>query len=399
MPLRVRDTGRLFTAAAAAAIVMAFPGQSVAAENHIQVTREILLESGYGITPNAIIRTPDRGYVIVGWYARNQTWATRVDVNSRVLWRYLGEPVGPEGAHGSNFRGAVLLSDDSVLACGHTTGGPADRPQSVGLLTRLGLHGEVLNRREVQPSLDGTPLNGGGELKACLRTPSGIVAIGETAYWTSTSTPFRKYHGYFWLLGIDPGGQVSSQKLIPQPLRAAGQPMSDIVDALALSNGDVVIQTRSPDLIELNANGAVRTRSSVSLLRNASGEWPRGAENELIVETAADRFQRLAPNSEVGRVPFDSQRAYLLADGSIALFGGEAGCGGTTAAVAWIRSDLRSKESHVFRPTCATAMVEDAIPTGKPGEFATVRLVGPVGHTLSPGEKRLGVVLTFIQFQ
>ncbi len=81
----------------------------------------------------------------------------------------------------------------------------------------------------------------------------------------------------------------------------------------------------------------------------------------------------------------------------MALFGNEEEGGPHTAAIAWWRHDLTRNETFVFKPTFASAEISDAVPSGVPGEFATVRLVVPARHTLSPSETRLGLLLTFVK--
>jgi hypothetical protein len=58
-------------------------------------------------------------------------------------------------------------------------------------------------------------------------------------------------------------------------------------------------------------------------------------------------------------------------------------------------------QTVVLQPTYGSVFVDAAVPTGKPGEFATVRSVmSGMRHTLGgPDETRAGVLLTFIQYK
>jgi hypothetical protein len=50
---------------------------SAAADDHIQITSEILLESGTPVEARAITQTHEGGYIVAGTNGR--AWATRVD--------------------------------------------------------------------------------------------------------------------------------------------------------------------------------------------------------------------------------------------------------------------------------------------------------------------------------
>jgi hypothetical protein len=94
------------------------PSEAVA--NHIEIGREVLLETGVSVAPHAIIRTPDGGYVIAGALHESEAWATRVDANMRVVWRHqVAHPSSLPIEGASVYEAAVALPDDTTLLCGH----------------------------------------------------------------------------------------------------------------------------------------------------------------------------------------------------------------------------------------------------------------------------------------
>jgi hypothetical protein len=92
-------------------------------------------------------------------------------------------------------------------------------------------------------------------------------------------------------------------------------------------------------------------------------------------------FKEVERNSAKSGNSFSVRRTYSLPGGNIALFGSEDDGGASTAAVSWLRRDLSNVESHVFKPTFGSAWIDAVVPSGGPGEFASVRQVIPVRHT------------------
>ena len=89
-------------------------------------------------------------------------------------------------------------------------------------------------------------------------------------------------------------------------------------------------------------------------------------------------------------------RVFRLPDGGLVLFGSFHRNNVATAAVTWIDRNLRHPESALLQPPMASTMVDDAIPTGVPGEFLMSRFSAQTPQTATA---RTGQTLTFIQIR
>jgi hypothetical protein len=72
-----------------------------------------------------------------------------------------------------------------------------------------------------------------------------------------------------------------------------------------------------------------------------------------------------------------------------------------TAAVGYLSKDLSAFETYVFKTEgqAWSDRVAGAVPTGTPGEFATVRTVVPPPLRSGDPDPRLGIGLDFIRFR
>ena len=185
-----------------------------------------------------------------------------------------------------------------------------------------------------------------------------------------------------------------------------------------MPNGDLVMMQKlrgevsnildSRRIVRMDSHGAVNAEKIIPLPLSAVTSVPDDSLIRFIWYGDGSGIAHLltldSQLKEIGRVEgterlLITKRAYSLSDGSLVLFGGQKYEGNTyTASIAWINRDLNQKQALVIEPTLASTNVVDAVPTGKPGEFATVRSVGPTYyHLLGRDEKRLGVALTFVQ--
>lgn len=348
--------------------------------------------------PHAIVRTRDGGYVIAGALYENRAWATRVDANMHVMWRNeLEHPSLVWGENISAYESAVELADNTTLLCGHADIGTLKAPNIVGLLTRIDGRGAILSREHVTPLGDESYKL--AYLQACATTSEGIVAVGNSTRILGAG-PIRPAEDFLWVVGLDPVGVVSWQKLIPSDQQSISEQL------LVLPNTDLLVHGNNGIALLLDHAGVTKAHQNV------------GVESGVMVSAnPADRVLRLiasggsAPqlltsfNAELKQIErktgkpnnFVVKRAFTLDSGDLALFGYEGDGGESTAAVSWVRHDLTSNETFIFRPTSASVQIDDAVPSGVPGEFAFVRSVVPVRHTLSPSETRLGLILSFMR--
>ncbi|MHB1587870.1 MAG: hypothetical protein ACYCRH_08135 [Acidiferrobacteraceae bacterium] len=371
------------------------------AATHITVTREVFLERGHEILPRALVRTHDGGYVIAGF--SGTPWATRVNAAGQVQWRYRAPRVPLKAGQvpgDSTYTGAVTLPDDSTLLCGYEP--RPDQPYSVrALLTRISPHGRVLSVQMPDPNHDpGYVLS---YIQRCVRWDKGVAVIGSTTLFPKGSTQ-PDGENYVWLLKLDGQGKIQWEKLIPD--RYANFDPDQTL--LTLSNGDLAIMTSLAHLRLVGPEGTVRAQRTIPFGLVAPSTRPERAVHVLTGGkhvtpawlTLGDHLQdtQVAPLAArpVEIIPY--KKAYRLSNGALALFGyttpPEYG-GMLLSSIAWISPDFGHKQIFTFKPW--SIWVADAVPTGKPGEFATVRQVGPMQR---PGEaydrNQLGVVLAFV---
>ena len=370
------------------------------ANGHIRIVRSVFLERGQSVEPHALARTKDGGYVIAGRLA-GFPWATRVNAQGEVQWRYLASIVLPkagEPAGDSLFTGAVTLPDDSTLLCGYRSRGVT---KITGLLTHISPHGRVLSAQTLYPNNDHRyVLN---YLQRCVRWGRGVAVIGTTDYVWGHSEP-RHDITYFWLLKLDDKGKIQWQKLIPDI--GASQ-------VLALPGRNLLLAWTpfgKTELVRLDSNGAIKVRGSVPEELLVVHPSTAGSTVLSLVSALSKPHLSLrtvnAGLSEVAhrrgdRIAVVTRKAYRLPDHALALFGDttppEYG-GMLLSSIAWVSPDLRYREVFNFKP--GSVWIADAVPTGKPGEFATVHQAEPMQRPFEPLDRsQWGIVLSFVRIQ
>lgn len=394
-PFSVRP---IFRALWFAVSIAATPYSVIAATNHIAMGREVLLEAGVAVTPHAMIRTPDGGYVIVGALHESQAWATRIDANMHVVWRHeVAHPSSMPAEGVSVYEAAVALRDNTTLLCGHQDTGALKTPNIVGLLTRIDARGAVLDQRQLTPMSDDSFKL--AYLHDCATDKQGIIAVGDAARILGTG-PIKSLQNFLWVVDLDGIGAMNWQRAEPSIDQSIGEqllvmPNTDL--AVEVSAGEVLLDSKGVTKAHRNGNFDVFVRpvtpESTLQIVSQGGSMPLG------LVTLNSDFKEVERKSAKSRNTFAVRRAYLLPGGDIALFGSEDEGGASTAAVSWLRRDLGSTETHIFTPTFASTWIDAVVPSGEPREFATVRQVLPARHMLSPSELRIGVLLTFVTFK
>lgn len=365
---------------------------NVAAGEPFEVTREVLLESGRFPIPRAMIRTKEGGYVIAGWEA-HRPWATRTDSLGNVQWRYiLPMKEWRSGDGDAEYEGAATMSDDSTLLCGHKDEGDSSHPLTVGMLTRIDKVGQVIEHRELYPQGDQSfHLS---YLRNCIAWGDGFAVLGQTSRWLGSPGSYRQ-ESFCWLLALDANGNTKWEKFIPNTLPGA---------ASVMPNGDLVIV--APNQITLvNATGAIEAQrrfgDAITLVQSIVPD----ATVRLfpIYNSSATTLQTLGEDLEdKGKVTgsvsaMTTNRAFILQDRSLVLFGRRSEDSVDTATLARLSADLRRMEVLSFRPFWISNEISHALPTGAPGEFVTVRRVRTI--KLWPDERKVGLVLAFIRIK
>lgn len=190
---------------------------SARSATHIEVAREVMIESGTSITPYSITRTPDGGYVITGAVAMNHAWATRLTSALKVIWRAEEAERSVGGARDtSSYGGAVVLSDNSTLLCGMTQVGPAG-VAGVGLITRIAPDGQVIRRQEL-------PLPGKYTLVGltkCVKTKDGVAVLAREVRGGGVRNGQPAVKQAYWFAALDETGTLKMQKTIPDDSQGA----------------------------------------------------------------------------------------------------------------------------------------------------------------------------------
>jgi hypothetical protein len=365
---------------------------TVSAAESIEVTREVLLESGRFPIPYALAQTKEGGYVIAG-SDQHIPWATRTDAQGNVQWRHVLPMKKWEPGDGeARYEGAATMADDSTMLCGFKNVGEKSKPEIVGMLTQIDTSGKVIGHRLLYPRGDEHfKLN---YMHKCIRWGDIVIVIGESTRWLAPS--YRDEH-LSWLLAIDAKGNVKWERLL------AGL---DRQDALVVSNRELVLshaylgETR---LTSINAAGEISSQrvipgggvlvySSISepVIRLVSGD------SRTTLRTLGEHLEDVKELSgKAGMI--NSEVIYSLPDGSLVMFGRQREHSTDTAAIARLNANLDRGETFFFQPKWISASVRNALPTGKLGEFATIREISPI--PLWPHEKRVGLVLAFIRFK
>jgi hypothetical protein len=371
--------------------------ESAYAESHIQIERDVLLESGVPIWPSAIISTADGGFVIVGTITESQAWAIRIDSNMKVMWRHtLEHPDPTPGIGESAYRGAVMLPDNSTLLCGYKNTAPATHPVNLGVLTHIGPNGGVLSRHELTPMDDS--LFKLGYLRGCAASTDGISAFGSATRVEGVGTPNPVMTHYQWFLEVDPAGGLKSQKVTPAEDQGLVVPQFTMT-----ANGDMAVSVFGGNVL-FDHDGTVKQRrlgfpnfllqslTPQQMIRTIS------EDSKATVTMLDSNFREVAT---IQGVPMGMRatRAYSTPAG-IAVFGLRADQNGaTTAAIGWLRSDLCAAEVFTFRPISSSPLVQGATPTRVPGQFAFVRPITPRKQLFGPDETRNGLLLTFVRYR
>ena len=350
------------------------PSTADAAE-HIKVTSEIHLENGVGIFPSAIIRTKDGGYVVTGNIGSALAWATRVDAQGHLQWRYQIHPGQPGG---SNFEGAVTLNDDSTLLCGWKESSVPGGTSVVGALTHIDKEGKVLSDRIIRPQEPG--VFGNSYLKGCLPWGDGYALIGDTDR-VSASPQTSRHQRYYWVIALDASGNIKWEKLIPTS--TGGFDFHGIYNALGAvyvaPDQDLVMGS-----IRLSHGGQIKN----SEVKDASSTY---LIPQVIVEPDGHwkSDQRTVLSTISFNTKFQPKAAYILPNQTAVKFGSVLRSKVYYAAVEWQSPDR--KQSEIFELD-DSGWISDAIPTGVPGEFVMIR-------SQDSDIKKLGMILSFIQIK
>lgn len=313
--------------------------------------------------------------------------ATRIDASGNVLWRF-SAPVKnwAPGKGESKFESVVVLPDDSALFCGWKNIVTDIGPTLFGVLTHIDKSGKVLNERITLPNGDKSfRLN---YLNKCVAWGEGVAVVGTARRVTGETIP-RHHEDFSWLLALDAQANIKWEKQIPL--------MSGLgIDVLVTPNqeliGSAIRVSPTGDISPLEAVRKVRQIVITSDVHSSPNEKIMSWRVEARLRSKAED-QQIKGESDISR----SNAEYFLPDHSLVEFGGKTERGTGIAAIAWLSSQSTETETFVFKPFWKAWQVDAAIPTGRPGEFVTLRQAVP--WTAPPDPEHFGVVLAFINVQ
>jgi hypothetical protein len=372
------------------------------APSHITVAREVLLESGNtSIEPYGMIRTSDGRYVIVGRDFK-QPWATQVDAQGNVVWRY--EYPTTSNIPDSQYNDAVQLPDGTVLLCGTLRLNPTQEgPVLVGLFTRIDGHGKVVS--QTQTSAEPSSSSHLDHVDRCAASANGVIAVGHSSRHLRVpprADPIELEDSY-WLISLDDAGAIRWQKKVLVPYSAAMHTSltSGLRALIPLNDGYFVVVSEEKTASRFSAEGELKNSGEMEIPvlptslagtteTNLGSIHQRGNPD---VTTLDRQLKVISSTRAVHSEGLYRNFVFVLPDGALSVFGSlESANGAYTAAVGWIAPHSERVESLVFRPSYGSPWIGAVVPTSVAGEFATARM-------LIPHAERSGVMLAFISFQ
>jgi hypothetical protein len=364
-----------------AALIATLAGSLVACARHggsIVVDHEILFAD---VKPrvDAVAKTRD-GFVVTG--TGLAAWVVATDSQGVLLWRY-NDPNDDtdhsisQSVPQTEYHGAVSMANGNTLLCG----GKYKRGGTDNLLTILDRDGKVVEKRTEVPNGEARLVYSG--FYQCFPWRDGIVLLGSANDGT---------HGYVWLLDLDGTGARRRQALMDNvPAAAAGTVAGPSFVFTAWNSPDDFRVIRSNEKGETIAKRIIAGEFIVQLrpVVERGKTWILiYREGKVTLYILDERLQDVQPPREIGGY-FDPQagRGYVLADGSIVLFGRS-----SNATIALIGEQGKTQAVGEFNPKYSSLSVSDAIPVST-DEFVTVR------GSVSQDPKDQGMVMSWVKIK
>jgi hypothetical protein len=324
--------------------------------------KQILIPGTSG-KPEALTRVSGGGFVVVGGAA--SAWAAATDANGQFLWKY-SVPTDPKVQFlvQSAFHGVVPLASGGVLACGELF---TRDNQQTAIVVILDSDGKLIEQRTIFPKDDQT-----------IRTSSfhSCFAWGDGFALTGLWYDDQRRQAYYWLVKLDKNGLREWEKLgeeLPgvdgvvtadQNLTLVGIPVHAGAHAGAVTitrfnpKGEVAA-TRMTTFREARAVRSVEPTGGVKVIGVDSD-----THNVLLSLTGDLRDTR--PPKRLEWLDIRNGCAYVLPDGSVALFGNKFASGAIyRASIGWLdRHDADDIVETLGAPDRqdASFTVADAVP-------------------------------------
>jgi len=359
-----------------------------ASARSIVVDREVLLKGTIaGGTATVIARMPDGGFVIAGDMGR--AWAARVNVGGEIQWQFLDsqdESLG--GSIQSQFNGAVMLADSSILLCGRKY----TKHMIFAFITILASDGRVIEKRYLSPNEGRESYS--GSFSRCLRWGDGVALIGGAS---------NGKKGVGWLMKLDKNGRKEWEIVNAAVLGTDAVEMAD--HNLVLTDSRRVMEI---ELTRLDQKGEVLASQSfrgtdLELLRSTEAIVDLqvviyGGGSEATLHTLDSQLHEVAPPKRISAVFIEQGCGYVLRDKSAVLFGyeqkgGDAFTAPYTATIARVGVDEEPDLVHVLEPYYESFTVRGAVPVSA-FEFVAVRDRIVVGD-----KNKSGIVLFWVKIK
>lgn len=379
---------------------------SAAAEaKQLTLMREVIIKdelTGAVLNPNAITHADDGGYIIAGRInPTQQAWATKTDAEGKVLWRYQIAvqdklPIG----QGAEFNGVAAMADGSAYLCGRMPHAPG--VYGPGLLVHLNATGQVISERLLVPQKRAAA--GSAYFYDCVRWHDGIAIVGSIRQFPGLGQD----ESFYWLLALDAAGNMKWESLV----RTTFDAIDEVGQLCVVADDSLVFSGRrlgdKTELIRVNPSGGLEVHKKLAgqfrLIHPVSNDgllqaFGYAASGKSTTITLDDRLEELGRTEGSYPDNFHPRLIYRLPNQSFALFGSAIRAGGAQFTSRIIHVDPALQSGQVLElahePFHDSGYVKVAVPTGKEGEFVTVRNL----YTLIPSDETRGAVLDFIQIK
>jgi len=265
-----------------------------------------------------------------------------------------------------------------------------------GLLISLDKDGQLLKKLFVVPPQSKDEHAHIAYVDGCVASKNGATLIGRVTVFHRNGKP----NAFHWIVATNPDGAILWQKLIPS--HGGGVPSQ----VRKMPDGSLIVM--DTEAIRVDDRGELLARSSATGLLRLVQPLNTDAEPALLDcygGQTRGRLIRLTPDLKVSverMLPLSESlcgprqyvmQLYSLPDGSMVLFGHRNDNGAHTPVAAKWNASLSAVRTEPFFAPLAP-WFNAATPSGKPGEFATVRITGAPTGILRGSERAL--YLSFI---
>lgn len=290
------------------------------------ISRSVILEPGLVPHPNAIARTQDDGFLIVGEIpAAQQAWATRTDSEGNVRWRYVLSPhdAPPYQAFYPNFSDAVAMPNGDSFLCGQM---PVLPRNTQALISHLNAEGKLIEERLFEPK---QKEYFGAGIEHCFRFRGGFVSIGtRLKHDSGKNYPNTPTHFYYWIVFWNNDGKF----IFEQYITSDNKNISNI-DIIDVKENYFTISSSGPidsEVVKILPDASVSNRFSVEKSFRGVNSIHEDGFIRLISQTTHPLTLITLDNElkEISRISEDHEgatirRAFRLGQGDILAFGDE----------------------------------------------------------------------------